>query len=473
MYRRQLLDVFDYIIIGKNIASLAFADTILVGSDATIAIIDDEKAMNRLRCDMATFQYSRVPDESVGIGSYTFEDWRTANHQTNEKSLHRAADLQAYLSHVLDHVILPSKRVQVFDRVEHFGSGRIKSIETGNVRDLLARCSIVDATRLPNNFCKSFIPCFSIAPGVQVVRPFNLDTALDSRTIEVDTFCVLGGGRTGTEMVLTLLDRGVPSRKIRWVKSREPWMLALATKSERAQSLSDQNAIQQECLKAMAYAQNPEDLCLRLETLGVIVRTSVGQSPSSFLPHMVTHLDAERLRQVYHVIGKGHVHAITEIGMVLSRGVVPMPGKALYLDCTGDESTRNPPSPVFQKGRIDLAEIRLCHPSFSAAIIAAIALQDLSIEEKNKLSVPMMGHHVANLFLTSLLNQHAWFHDDNLRTWLTDCRLDSWMQTSARRLNASPRIPQDLSTIRKILPRAIINLESMIQQGNAPAQQII
>ncbi|MEL7541819.1 MAG: hypothetical protein AAGJ51_13030, partial [Pseudomonadota bacterium] len=62
------MDIFDYIIIGKNIASLAFTDTILVGSDATIAIIDDEKAMNRLRCDMATYQYSRVPDESVGIG---------------------------------------------------------------------------------------------------------------------------------------------------------------------------------------------------------------------------------------------------------------------------------------------------------------------------------------------------------------------------------------------------------------------
>ncbi|MEM6557540.1 MAG: hypothetical protein AAF642_16780 [Pseudomonadota bacterium] len=462
---------YDYIIIGNNIGGLAFVDTILSGSDATIALIDNGNAASRHHQVLPRVINQALRDESIGASSFTLKDWRETHLAHSQNSSDRNADLQSFCAHLLNKVMRASGRVQVFQDTEHFGGGRIRSRATGIVEDLRVRARIVDATRFPVGFHKTFIPGFSVAAGVKVIRPFNQDTILNLNAREFNTVCVLGGGRMGTEMVLSLLDLGVPCENIRWVKSRDPWMLALAGKTEPAPDAPHQISLFQEILKAMAYASSPNDLCLRLEDLNVIVRTSDDQTPTCFMPHLLTRQDAQRLCGVKHVIRKGQVHAISEIGMVLSRGAVPMPDRSLYLDCTGHGGAGHQPGPIFQTGRIDLAEIRLCDPSFSAAMIAAIELLDLPTEEKNKLCVPIRGDQAPELFLGSLLNHHAWFHDPNLRTWLESCRLDGWLQTTARRLNQAKKIPRDLSALRAILPRAIINLESMIQTDEAPMKQ--
>ncbi|MEL7032871.1 MAG: hypothetical protein AAGK80_11360 [Pseudomonadota bacterium] len=464
------MTVFDYLIIGKNPGGLAFADSILSGSDCTVAIIDDTQSAARRRQNVSRFISGGVREEHLGIGSYTLKDWHREYRPNNLKSLNRIADLQAYCTHVLIRKMLPSGRVALFERTKHFGDGRVKSIDNGMMRNLLVRKRIVDASHFPSAFCTSFIPSFSVAAGVNVVRPYQLDTILNVTPTTFESYCVLGGGRAGTEMVLALLDLGVATDKIRWVKSRDAWMLVSETRAAAANRSRYRMSRQHEALQAMAYAQNPDDLCLRLERLGLIVRTSSEQVPTYFLPHLITHEDAERLRQVEHVIRKGHVHAISEIGMLLSRGAVPMPAQSLYLDCTGYSGSRHRTKVVFQPQSIDLADIRLSHPCFSAAMIAAIELRDLPIEEKNKLSVPLDGGHIAELFLGSLLNHHAWFHDTALRNWIERCRLDPWLQITAQRLNASDRVPKDLGIIRTILPRAIINLESMVQRDNACVQ---
>lgn len=464
------MSIFDYIIIGKNVGALAFADTILSGSDATMAIIDDTSSIERHRQNLTAYISGGLRDEHLGVSSYTFEDWRAEHGEAAHTMNDRDANLKAYCAHVLTQMMQPSGRVHVFERTDHFGGGRIRSKDTGVIQDLLVRKRIVDASYFPNSFCKSVVPGFSVARAVNVVRPFQLNTVLNLNATGFDLFCVLGGGRAGTEMVLALFDLGVSPEKIRWVKSRDAWMLAAPSKAAASVRARGRMTRQHEILQAMAYARDSDDLGLRLERLGAIVRTSNDQIPTYFLPHRITHHDAERLRQIQHVIRKGHVHAISEIGILLSHGAVPMPARSLYLDCTGHAGPRLGTRPVFQSQSLELADIRLDNPCFSAALIAAVELLDLPSHEKNKLCAPMRGGHIAELFLTSLLNHHAWFHDAALRRWIEGCRLDPWLQMSAHRLNKSQQVPQDLSAIRKILPRAIINLESMVQQDSNPAR---
>ena len=464
------MNIFDYVIIGKNLGALAFADTILSGSDATIAIIDDTCSTERQRQNLTAYIGGELRDEHLGVSSYTFKDWRAEHGEPSHRTSNRDASLKAYCRHVLTQMMQPSGRVEVFERTEHFGDGRIKSRDTGVIRDLVVRKRIVDASNFPKTFCKSVVPGFSVAKGVNVVRPFQLNTVLNLNASGYDLFCVLGGGRAGTEMVLTLLDLGVSTEKIRWVKSRDAWMMAGPTKAAALARARGRMTRQHEILQAMAYAHDSDDLGLRLERLGVIVRASNDQLPTYFLPHRITHQDADRLRQIHHVIRKGHVHAISEIGILLSHGAVPMPVHSLYLDCTGHTESPLGTRAVFQPQSLKLADIRLDNPCFSAALIAAVELLDLPSEEKNKLCAPMHGGHIAELFLTSLLNHHAWFHDAALRRWIERCRLDPWLQMSAHRLNRSEQVPQDLSAVRKILPRAIINLESMVQRDSVPTR---
>jgi hypothetical protein len=217
----------------------------------------------------------------------------------------------------------------------------------------------------------------------------------------------------------------------------------------------------------MAHAHSTHDRSLRLERLGVLVRTSEHHVPTYFASHFLTPEDTQQLRHIPNTIRKGHVHSISEIGMILSRGVVPMPPQTQYFDCTGSRTRWHQPKRVFELGTIELADIRLCHPSFSATMIAAVELLDASIEEKNAHCAPVIGTSLPSLLLTSLLNHHAWFYNDDLRAWLETCRLDQTLQASAKRLNSSSKIPTDLSTIRATLPRAIVNLESLIEQEHA------
>ena len=149
--------------------------------------------------------------------------------------------------------------------------------------------------------------------------------------------------------------------------------------------------VETEVLKAMAHARSAMELSQRLEHLGMLTRATDDRVPTHLLPHIVSQKDAEKLRRVKGIVRKGHVHAISEIGMVLSRGAVPMPRRTLYLDCTGRRNYSGDPSPVFAEKTIELSPIRLSHPSFSVALIDAIELSYLTVAQKNALCAPVGG----------------------------------------------------------------------------------
>lgn len=452
----------DYLILGIDIGGLAFADTILNDSEASVAFVVDSGAKHDQLNSYAQLLSSGRALGTIGINSYTLRDWFDEfQHPYGRYST--AAALQPYVEFVLENRLRPLSRIHLFNDMEYLGDGRLRSQTDGKVVELNIRRKVVDATRLPAPPCPSFIPYFAVSPGIRIVQPQALNAVELLRTAAFDAFCVLGGGQSGTEMVLTLLTLGVSNDRIRWVKARDPWMIAAPAPGK------NHNPIRQlhESLKAMAHAYSEHDLATRLERLGVLLRTSADQTPSYFSPHLITPEDAERVKRIPHTIRKGHVHAISEIGMILSRGAVPMPSQTLYIDCTGHRARSNQLSPVFDDASISLTEIQLCHPSFSAAMIGAIELLGSSTAEKNQFCTPIGGGGLADMLLNSILNHHAWFHHDGLRRWLETCRLDRLLQVSARKLNHHSQIPTDFSAIRATLPRAIINLESLAQQDRS------
>lgn len=456
------MNAIDYLVLGTDIGGLAFADVILNESDATIAFIqghESEKTAARLA--------SRGRDcDTIGVNTYTLRDWceELLPHQNTGAN---SPLLQTYCDYVLKSRFLPESRVQFLRQLEHLEHSQVRSLIDGQVRDLEVRRKVVNARALSAPTCPTFIPSFTVAPGVNLVRSDALIAPELQRMTRSGAICVLGGGRCGTDMVLRLLELGVTGHRIHWVKSRDPWMLAGSSSQAPGRKAINPLLVQHEGLKAMAHAHSAHDLSLRLERLGVLVRTSELHTPTYFSAHFLSPEDAQRIRQIPNTIRKGHVHSISEIGMILSRGVVPMPPQTLYIDCTGSRTQWHQATHIFSPNRIDLADVRLCHPSFSATMIAAVELLDVSIKEKNAHCAPVNGSSLPGLMLTSLLNHHAWLHNDDLRAWLETCRLDHTLQVAAQRLNSSSKIPPDLSAIRATLPRAIVNLENLIEQERA------
>ena len=410
---------------------------------------------------VADFSRVRQPLSSFGLGAHSIQDW-----QPEISHAHRATVL-AYCEHVLADHILPSGRVSYFPKCEVRSDGTIVSISTGQTQKTAITQRLVKTTQSTRAFRTSHIPCFSVSGPVEVLHPRALSSHRSFLARQYDMYCILGSGRMATETALYLLKANIHHEQIRWVKSREAWALSAASKAYSPERLKVQAAMSLDGLRLMSLAQTEQELCLGLERLGVLRRISSDAEPRGFSQQMLTAADAARLNTIKGVLRKGHVHAISEIGMLLDEGAVPIPYRTLYIDCTGSLGTPPKAAKIFQDGAIQLADVHLCQPSFSAAMIAAIELLDLSDQEKNALCAPVHGSDITTLFLTSILNNHAWFHDGGVRKWLATCRLDRFLQHAAHEINRLAEIPRDLRTIRAVLPRAIINLERLLELSGA------
>ncbi|MEM7327267.1 MAG: hypothetical protein AAF437_00930 [Pseudomonadota bacterium] len=428
------------------------------GSRSTIAFISDPGTVSELEPSTRNTVEALDQASALGINAITVREW------LNLRVPQKGADLDDYCRLILNRRMIPTGRVQVIEKGACENSDAIRLARPDRRALSSDRPKIVLTDQLPTSTHRPFISCFSTAPGIKVIQSFAHLSEHYLQSSAIENFCILGAGWKGIEAAIALLDAGLPHDKICWVKSREPWVLAAPAPSATPPHSQLATTSLQANLTAMAHAQTQDDLCFRLEEAGMLMRLSEHQAPSYFLPHVVSRKDAHRLRAIARVIRKGHVHAISKIGMVLTRGIAPMPDKTLYIDCTGRGDASRAPNLVFQPGKINLAEIRLCHPSFSAAMIGAIACSNQSDAELNKMCVPISGKGIADRLLTSILNHHAWLRSPDLRRWLEKSRLDPLLQRTAWRLNHSDRTPQDLKPIRSILPRVIINLESMIQR---------
>ena len=88
---------------------------------------------------------------------------------------------------------------------------------------------------------------------------------------------IVGSGKTATDGIVWLLANGVQPDRIVWVRPREPWMLNRAVvQPDPAVALG----LAADTMAAAADAESLDDLFLRLEAAGVMLRIDTErQSP--------------------------------------------------------------------------------------------------------------------------------------------------------------------------------------------------
>lgn len=449
---------FDYVIKDANIESLVFANALLNARDVRIALVDRHGSPGGYWHQLADFSRVFQPLSSFGLSSHSIKDWRP-----DLSDAHRDTVL-AYCAHTLTHHILPSGRVSYYPKC-FYRDGKIVSLETGQTQQVEITRRIISTTPLRHTVRKAHIPCFSCSGPVALLKPRELSSHRPFLNRQYETYCILGGGRMATDAAFYLLRNNIPPAQIRWVKSRETWALSTPQPGSSPVLLKAKAVLIVQGLRRMSLAQTSQALCLDLERLGLLRRISSDVEPQGFSEQLITKTEAAKLNSITGVIRKGHVHSISEIGMLLDEGVVPMPFRTLYIDCTGSTPTKSKPPEIFQRGNIQISDVHVGQPSFSAALIAAVELLDLPDHESNALCAPVHGSDIPTLFLTRILNNHAWFHHGALRDWVATCHLDHFLQNAAQEINENDEIPEDLKAIRAILPRTIINLERLLEQS--------
>ena len=132
---------------------------------------------------------------------------------------------------------------------------------------------------------------------------------------------IVGSGKTATDGIVWLLANGVSPDRIVWVRPRDPWMLNRAVvQPDPVVALG----LAADTMAAAADAESLDDLFLRLEAAGVMLRIDRDVTPTMAKTPTLGAWELDLLRTIEHVVRLGHIKHVTSREIVLDDGVVPL-----------------------------------------------------------------------------------------------------------------------------------------------------
>jgi hypothetical protein len=424
----------DYLVIGSGAAGLAFTDTLISETEAHVTLVDRHGKPGGHWNDAYSFVTLHQPSAFYGVNSMELGSRRTDTIGLN-KGLYELAsgpEISGYYDRVMNHRLLPSGRVSYHPMCNHLGDGRFESLLSGQRTQVSIRKKVVDATYHSPSVPSTHTPRFEVAAGVRLVPPNALPTLWHAQHQGglPHRFVIVGAGKTAMDAAVWLINAGAPPESIQWVVPRDSWLVNRITTQPGAEFFNEAIGGQADQMQAFAEATSTDDLFLRLEACGAVLRIHRDQTPTMFHLATIAPGEAEVLRRITHVIRLGRVQRLAADHMLLERGRVPVDADTLFIDCTASAVEPRPLQPIFQDHRIVLQLVRLPQPAFSAALVAYVEAHYDDDAQKNRLcgTVPF-PHTLADYpraMLANMGNQFQWGQDKVLRSWIRDSRLDGF-----------------------------------------------
>ncbi len=284
-----------------------------------------------------------------------------------------------------------------------------------------------------------------------------------------DGYTVIGGGKTGIDACLWLLENNVAPEKIRWIMPRDAWLLDRKNTQSTEEFFTDAigaNALQMEAIVA---SESIPDLFSRLEKDGVLLRITTSVTPRMFHGATISQLELAELRRIKNIVRLGRVLRLEQDQIVFEQGSLPTSAQELHVDCSARAISNEEIKPIFAGNLITPQMVRSYQPVFSAAFIAHIeaSLGD-DEEEKNRLCgvVPLPNHDTdwIRMFAAFMMNQYNWSQNEELSQWLLGNRLDGFsaMMQSVREDDEEKQAI--LQRIRENAFPAVARLQELIEQ---------
>jgi hypothetical protein len=409
--------------------------------DAHITIVDRHGKPGGHWNDAYPFVTLHQPSAFYGVNSMELGSGRKDTHGLNEGLYELASgpEISGYFDRVMNRRLLPSGRVSYHPLCNHLGGGVFESLLSGQQTQVNVRRKTVDARYYSPPVPSTHVPRFSVAEGVELVPP-NALPGLWSRAEGHPSqarpqplprrFVVLGAGKTAMDACIWLLQSGAAPGSIQWVMPRDSWLINRITTQSGPEFFKDAIGGQASQMEALAQATTIDDLYLRLEACGMLLRIDPARVPTMFHLATVSTREVEMLRRIHQVIRLGRVQALQPQALVLDQGTVAVEPGTLFIDCTASAVEQRAPQTVFQGNQIVLQMLRLPQPAFSAALTAYVEAHYNGDAEKNRLcaSVPF-PHTLADYpraMMVGMWNQAQWAQDKVLRQWVRDSRLDGF-----------------------------------------------
>jgi hypothetical protein len=471
-YHRRVVDEeleTDYLVVGAGAAGMAFTDTLLAHSDATITIVDRRLAPGGHWIEAYPYVRLHQPSAFYGVSSVPLgHDARdVAGTNVGYYELAGADEIRAYYEHVMHRVFLPSGRVGYFPSSDYVGEGRFVSRLAKRSCKVRVLKKIVDTTYLEGAVPATSAPPFEIADGVRCV-PAGEIVRLRQRP---ERFVIIGAGKTALDACVWLLEQGVPAPAIRWIRPRDAWWLnrRFHQPHELLPNFYRGMAIQ---FEAMATAASVQDLVARLEEEEFILRIDPGVAPTMFHGAVVSEAELGLLRRIEDVVRMGHVLRIERDEIALDEGRVPTSERTVHVHCASKGLARPPLRPIFEPGRVTIQPFMWGFVCYQFAMLGVLEATVESDDEKNSVCPPISywdtTRDYLSAFLATLANELARAAHPTLASWAKETRLNPF--GGIARYRGTPDVLDARERITRFRAAAASNSVKLLEATTAQQQ---
>jgi hypothetical protein len=457
----------DYLVVGTGAVGMAFVDTLLDESDATVAMVDNHHQPGGHWNDAYPFVRLHQPSHFYGVASTPLGSGSIDQSGSNAGyfELASGAEVLSYFEQIMRQRFQPSGRVQYFPMCEYDGDGRFHSMMSGAEYVVKVRKRVVDSTYFKTSVPSRHVRAFGVTDNVTCIAPNELPVVGSS----FEHFCILGAGKTAMDAGVWLLDHGTDPDSISWVCPRQSWLMNREVTQGSVEFFKESIGGFARQMESIALASSVEDLFDRLEACGFMLRIDESKRPEMFHFATISRGEVAQLRRISRVIEQGRVQSIDSQELTMRDGSkVEMPAKTLYIDCTASavDFTSTNSRPVFEDGLITIQGVRIPNPCLSAAVTAYIEAHYESDEERNRLCQPVGLPDDPVSWLTTtfgnMINQGNWSGEPELSEWITSCRLDGFAKVIRDADLSDPENAAIVEKMRTCTMPAVANLQKLI-----------
>ena len=373
----------DYLVVGAGASGMAFADALTQHADVRVALVDRRHGPGGHWLDAYPFVRLHQASSFYGVAS-TVLGSGSIQSEGPEAGLHEragAAEVCAYYQRVLNEQLVPSGRVEFHPTCEYLGGGSFVSRLSGERYQAGPDCRVVDARYVAPEIPATTPPPFGVADGVRAL-PVNELPKLDAAPGE---FVVVGSGKTATDACVWLLQNGVDPDSICWVRPRDPWMLDRAVVQPDPAVFIGMAA---DTMEAAREASSPDDLFLRMEAAGVMLRIDRSVTPTMAKTPTLARWELDLLRSIERVVRRGHVRGVEPGRIELEDGDVTIDRDAAIVHCAAPGLQYPPLVPIWGKEAITIQPVRAGFPCLAAALIGYVEATREDDAEKNRVCPP-------------------------------------------------------------------------------------
>ena len=268
----------DYLVVGAGAMGMAFTDALIDHADVHVTLVDRRHAAGGHWQDAYPFVQLHQASLFYGVASTVLGSGavQQSGPEAGLQERARQSEIQAYYDDILHRRFLGSGRVTFLGGSEYHTRRLLPSRDVPGVgRDRGGR----RATPRRRRHLPVADDPRDDTPAVRCCRrrPRRRDQRARQVGRGANSYVIVGSGKTATDGIVWLLANGVQPDRIVWVRPRDPWMLNRAVvQPDPAVALG----LAADTMAAAADAESLDDLFLRLEAAGVMLRIDTDVIPT-------------------------------------------------------------------------------------------------------------------------------------------------------------------------------------------------